>query len=170
MRWFFITLTIGIVSLTFGCNQDRPTSTAASHLQKEFLLAEEPSGAQGVTELKQVAADGEKIVVEGRIGGDTQPFVSGQAAFVVVDTSLKPCNEKDDDSCATPWDYCCDLDLLPASRAMVKLVDEHGNTIAADAREILDVKELQTVVVRGHAKRDEAGNLTVLASGVFVRN
>jgi hypothetical protein len=38
-----------------------------------------------------------------------------------------------------------------------------------DARELLGVKELQTVVVKGKAKRDEQGNLTVLASGVYPR-
>jgi len=31
------------------------------------------------------------------------------------------------------------------------------------------VKELQTVVVQGIAKRDEAGNLTVQATGLYVR-
>jgi hypothetical protein len=33
----------------------------------------------------------------------------------------------------------------------------------------LGAKELSTVVVKGKAKRDDAGNLTVLASGVYVR-
>lgn len=40
----------------------------------------------------------------------------------------------------------------------------------ADARKLLNVKELSTVVVKGEAQRDEAGNLTVLASGVYVKN
>ncbi len=39
----------------------------------------------------------------------------------------------------------------------------------ADARELLKVKELSTVVVKGKAKRDDAGNLTILASGVYVK-
>jgi hypothetical protein len=52
---------------------------------------------------------------------------------------------------------------------LVKVVDENGLLLQADARELLDVKELSTVVVRGTAQRDEAGNLTVLASGVFVK-
>lgn len=84
--------------------------------------------------------------------------------------ALKPCNEKDDDACPTPWDYCCDVDDLPANKAMVKVVDGSGNTVATDARKLLGLKELQTVVVRGRAKGDEAGNLTVLADGIFVRN
>ena len=39
----------------------------------------------------------------------------------------------------------------------------------ADAKELLSVKELSTVVVKGKAKRDDAGNLTVHASGVYVK-
>lgn len=39
----------------------------------------------------------------------------------------------------------------------------------ADAKQLLDVKELSAVVVRGKAQRDDAGNLTVLARGVYVK-
>jgi hypothetical protein len=53
--------------------------------------------------------------------------------------------------------------------AMIKLVDEQGKTLLYDARHTLGIKELQTVVVAGRAKRDEAGNLTVWASGIYVR-
>lgn len=53
---------------------------------------------------------------------------------------------------------------------MVKIVDASGKPVATDARKLLGIKELQTVVVHGVAKRDESGNLTVLADGVFVRN
>ena len=38
-----------------------------------------------------------------------------------------------------------------------------------DARELLKVKELSTVVIKGKAKRDADGNLTVLANGVYVK-
>jgi hypothetical protein len=41
--------------------------------------------------------------------------------------------------------------------------------VKADARSLFDLKELSTVVIKGTAKRDEAGNLTVLASGLFVK-
>ena len=41
--------------------------------------------------------------------------------------------------------------------------------VKADAKELLDVKELSTVVVKGKAKRDDDGNITILASGVFVK-
>ena len=51
----------------------------------------------------------------------------------------------------------------------MKIVDKQGNLVKADARRLLSVKELQTVLVRGKAKRDVGGNLTILANGVYVR-
>jgi hypothetical protein len=51
----------------------------------------------------------------------------------------------------------------------VKVVDAEGKTIPADANKDLGLQELQTVIVRGKAKRDDAGNLTVLAAGVYVK-
>jgi hypothetical protein len=109
--------------------------------------------------------EGENVVVVGRIGGDRNPWIEGMAAFTIVDLALKPC----EDGCAAPWDYCCDLADLPASKVVVKIVDNQGRAVLIDSRKLLGVKELQTVVTQGKAKRDEAGNLTVLASGVFVR-
>lgn len=151
-----------------GCGQTQPSATVAG--SSPYRLAVEPAGAKGVKQVRKAAKDAEEVTLFGRIGGDASPWVEGQAAFLIVDSELKPCNEKDDDGCPTPWDYCCDMDTLPQSKAMVKVVDRAGKTVATDARQLLGVKELQTVVVHGRAKRDEAGNLTVLADGVFVRN
>lgn len=153
-----------------GSTATSPSSDVPSAEGAAYRLAEEPAAAKGVKEAKEASKDGEDVTLVGRIGGDTNPWIEGQAAFLIVDPALKPCNEKDDDACPTPWDYCCDAGDLPANKAMVKVVDSSGKTVATDARKLLGLKELQTVVVQGKAKRDEAGNLTVLAEGVFVRN
>jgi hypothetical protein len=168
--WNVLMLPCFLIGL--GC---QPSSTpVASHSgsvseSSAYRLSEEPADAKDVTEAKESVKNDEEVTLVGRIGGDVKPFVKGVSAFTIVDRSLKPCNEKDDDACETPWDYCCDTDLLPAARATVKIVGPDGKPVAQDARELLGVKELQTVVVRGKAVRDEAGNLTVLASGVYVR-
>jgi len=73
------------------------------------------------------------------------------------------------DGCPTPWDYCCDLDKLPTRKALVKVVDGDGRPVMSDARALLGIKESATVVVRAKAKRDEAGNLSLLADGLYVR-
>jgi hypothetical protein len=153
-----------------GTAPNAPNAAGPSAEGAAYRLASEPAGAKGVKQVRADAKDEDEITVVGRIGGDTNPWIEGQAAFLVVDTALKPCNEKDDDACPTPWDYCCDSDTLPASKALVKVVGADGKPVAVDARKLLGLKELQTVVVHGRAKRDETGNLTVLADGVFVRN
>ena len=158
------------LSIAAGCSQSEKPAATTEAVASPYRLTAEPNSPRGVKAARADAKNDEEVTLVGRIGGDVDPWVEGQAAFMLVDTALKPCNENDDDGCKTPWDYCCDTDVLPASKAMVKVVDASGKTVAVDARKLLDVKELQTVVVRGRAKRDEAGNLTVLASGVFVRN
>jgi hypothetical protein len=112
--------------------------------------------------------DGEPVSLVGKIGGSTHPWIEGQAAFTVVDTSLKSCRDNINDSCPTPWDFCCETDLQNAT-ALVKVVNEQLGVVKVDARQLLKLVELDTVVVTGIAKRDEAGNLTVLASGLYVR-
>lgn len=166
------TLIVATVLLpTLGCGQAAPPAASgpASAGNSAYLLTAEPTGAKGVKQVRTDAQDTEDVTLVGRIGGDTDPWIKGQAAFLVVDTALKPCNEKDDDGCPTPWDYCCDTDDLPANKLMVKVVDAAGTPVATDARELLGVKELQTIVVKGKAKRDSEGNVTVLASGIYVR-
>lgn len=160
--------------LAAGCGRESTPSagpSAPTTAEKgQYLLPEEPAGAKGVRAARTDAKDGEDVVVVGRIGGERNPWVAGRAAFRVVDAAFKPCNEKDDDDCKTPWDYCCDdTDELHKGMATVKVVDGQGKTVGVDARELLGVKELQTVVVKGKAKRDEQGNLTVLASALYVR-
>lgn len=164
-------LVISLAAFT-GCGgPSAPQNTTSTNAKgAAYLLTAEPADAKGVKEVRASAKDAEEVTIVGRIGGDPNPWVDGQAAFLVVDSALKPCNEKDDDGCQTPWDYCCDTDELPSHKAMVKLVDASGKPIASDARHFLGLKELETVVVHGKAKRDEAGNLTVLADGIFVRN
>ena len=159
------------IALSGGCGgaTPKPLTSDASADGKAYLLASEPADAKGVKDTRAAAKDAEEVTLVGRIGGDEKPWVEGQAAFLIVDTSLKPCNERPGDDCPIPWDYCCDAGELPTSKAMIKIVDAAGKTIATDARKLLGVKELQTVVVHGKAKRDDAGNLTVLADKIFVR-
>jgi hypothetical protein len=161
-----VTLAIAAAGCSQGSNpsgESPPDGSAA--VASPYRLASEPAGAQDVKAARGAVKEGENIVVVGRIGGDHNPWIEGVAAFTIVDLALKPC----EDGCDTPWDYCCDLADLPASKVVVKIVDDQGRVVPIDSRKLLGAKEMQTVVAQGKAKRDEAGNLTVLASGVFVR-
>ena len=168
-------LLIGMVVCLFaGCGQTGPdtpsesdTTSAASNVS--YLLETEPEGAQHVIAARKDAKNNEVIVVVGRIGGSDKPWVAGMAAFSIVDSSLKACSDIEGDACPIPWDYCCATDQLPKATALVKVVDSDEKVVKKDARKFLNVKELATVVVQGKAQRDEAGNLTILATAIHVR-
>lgn len=150
-----------------GCGKPEEKTAASSSSASPYRATSEPAGATDILVAKETVKDGDEVTIAGRIGGDEKPWVDGIAAFTVVDLSLKPCDEQE--GCPTPWDYCCEVDAANKGKAMVKVVDANGKPVATDARELLAVKELNTVVVRGTAKRDEAGNLTILAQEIFVR-
>ena len=67
----------------------------------------------------------------------------------------------------TPWDFCCEADL-PKSTLLVLVQDADGKIIKKDARELLGLKELDTVFIQGKAKRDKTGNVSILASKFYV--
>jgi hypothetical protein len=135
---------------------------------KGLLLKEEPKDAKEVKAVRAKAKHGEDVVVVGRIGGRKNPWIKNAAAFSIVDTSLKSCDQIPGDTCPYPWDYCCEADL-GKSTVFVTFVDDAGKLVKQDARKLLKVKELQTVVIEGKVKRDKANNVSIVASKIFVR-
>ena len=142
---------------------------APSEAGEQFILSEPPTDPQDVISAKASVEDQAEITLVGRIGGNLEPWIEGRAIFTVVDSSLQSCERIPGDNCPTPWDFCCRTDKIPAASALVKVVDESGQPIKSDARELLGVRELTEVIVSGKALRDDSGNLTVLASKVYVK-
>lgn len=160
-----------IVAQGLGWGFRAPSAEAATSVpgSEAFLLETEPSEATDVIDFRKHAQNQQEVVVVGRIGGRKNPWIKGVAAFMLVDRSLVPCNEKHEENCPTPWDYCCSPNLAK-SMVLVMLVDESGRIVRQDARELLGVKELDTVVVQGKAKRGRSGNVSVMASKVHVKD
>ncbi len=153
-----------------GCaNKDSTDTTDASPPDPKYLATSEPDGAVGVGEARASLKDQEQVdvVLVGRIGGIKKPFVEGAAVFTIVDPKVPHCAPEE--NCPTPWDYCCTQNEVKGNKATIKIVDKDGNPVARNADKLLGVKALDLVVVQGKAKKDEAGNFTVLASQVFVK-
>jgi hypothetical protein len=161
-------LNLAVVLVAVPCLCFSALASAQSE-ESALLLKREPKGALDVLALRKEARDQQDVVVVGRIGGRANPWVKGVAAFPIVDRSLRPCNEIEGDTCKTPWDYCCESHL-PKATVLVVFVDQQGQVIKKDPRQLLHVKELQTVVVQGKARRDKAGNVTVLATNIHIRS
>ena len=159
---------------TAGCGgTSAPTASsgpaapaAPSPSGEKYVAASEPAGAVAVGTARESVKDDEEVVLVGRVGGSEKPFVEGAAAFTIVDPKVPHCAA--DEGCETPWDYCCQQNAVKDNIAMVKVV-EGAKPVMADAKKLLGLKELSMVVVKGKAKRDDAGNLTVLAEQVFIK-
>jgi len=156
-----------------GCGDEEADVPELKIDATPYLLKEAPETAQEVKAIhegaKESGTEGGEVVLVGKIGGSMNPWIEGRAAFNIVDRSVKSCSDIPGDKCPTPWDYCCTRDDLPGATALVKVVGEDGRLLAADARQLFGVKELQTVFVRGTATRDEKGNLVVVASRLYVK-
>ncbi|QEG38422.1 hypothetical protein UC8_03790 [Roseimaritima ulvae] len=164
---------VASIALAVGCRPAEVATTpdtdsaAPAAAGSEYLVDSEPAGAVGVGQARQDSENDQAVTLVGIVGGSTKPFVDGLAAFTIVDPKVPYCAA--DEGCATPWDYCCETEAVKDNIATVKVVDAEGKPVATDARELLKVKELSTVVVEGTAQRDDQGNLSVLAKKVYVR-
>lgn len=170
MKMFCSLGMMSMALLAVGCGSSDVTTTTnngGTIAKSQYVADSEPAGAMPVGEAREKTEDGQEVTLVGLIGGSSEPFVDGLAAFTIVDPKVPYCAA--DEGCATPWDYCCETDAVKDNIATIKVVDESGKPVVGDAKELLNVQELSTVVVIGKAKRDDQGNLTVAASTVFVR-
>ncbi len=148
-----------------------PSSPAsASTIPAGLFLATEPAGAANVKDAKPGAKVGDKVTLVGRIGGSVEPFVDGRAIFTIVDPRIKACREESkDDTCETPWDYCCEpREQLTASMATVRITGADGQPLKTGLKDAQGLKPLARVTVVGTVAEAEGGNLVVNASGLFV--
>ena len=161
---------VGVIGCGSASDTTLPvTSTAANVDASQFQLTEEPDGAVGVIAARESAEDGAPIVLVGRVGGSANPWITGRAAFTLLDASMSVVAEGEDSAegeiCTGD---CCALERQNCT-TLVKVVDSQGKLVAVDSRELLGLKESDMVVVKGTAQKDKTGNFVMLASGVFVR-
>jgi hypothetical protein len=153
-----------MLSVFSGCDGGtEPTAVAISG--QEFHLGAEPENPISVLQLKESAKDGDPVVLVGRVGGGQKPWIDGRAAFLVVDDGVAPACA--DEECGEECAHCAAA--LADATTMVKFVDAQGKVLPTDSRELLGVEDFQTVVVRGIAAKDQAGNVTVIADGIYIR-
>lgn len=165
-------------------------SSAATAHRDRLQLTEAPKGAQSVLSVQKAMSAAKSqgktetprdVVVAGQIGGlpniwpdihPAYPWNEGQASFFLVDGKVAAqfaAHAKQhggNHNCA----FCRGLAQKNAHAvAIVNLVDERGEVIALDARELLGLKENQVVTVRGKARLLGGSMLVIDADGVFVQ-
>lgn len=161
-----------------GCSQEQESAANKSEMQdrvgeqaqqlEAFMLDAKPEGAITVIEARSSAIPGTPIVITGQIGAADEPFGTHFATFVIGDEAIDFCDELHGDTCATPWDACCeDPDKLTASRASVQLTLD-GAPVSGSCKGVGGLKELDHVVVAGVvAPTSTPENLIIHAFGVY---
>lgn len=145
------------------------SASETNGLPAALMLAAMPSNVRGVAETKDAVQAGDEVAIRGRIGGSSEPFVDGRAAFTIVDNGLKACSDVPGDMCPQPWDYCCETrDSLARNTATISIVREDGKPVAMSMNGVQGLKELTDVVVVGKVAQAEGNVLLVHASGIYI--
>lgn len=117
-----------------------------------FFVEKPDAKAVDISEVRKAGTlkAGDTVALVGRIGGSRDPFVAGRAIVTLVGRGLKACADNPEDSCATPWDYCCETsaDIL-ANQVTVQVVDGKSQVLRTDLKGRHGLKELSEVVVVG---------------------
>jgi hypothetical protein len=130
---------------------------------------------------KEPAVTEMDVVMVGSVGGVPNPtdqshpdfpFAKGKAIFFLADPEAVAEMEEHQHKHA-PGEECafCAAHAAESAHliAVVQFADEHGKPLNIDARDLFDLKEKETVVVKGKAKIAPGGMLTVNATGLYVR-
>lgn len=149
-------------------SKPQPATTTAV-IPAIVFLAAAPADAKEVKAAKTDAKVGDTVTIHGRIGGSHEPFVDGRAIFTLIDMELPPCNANPDDTCKTPWDYCCESKSdIAAAAATIQLVDDAGAPLKAALKGAGNLKELDELIVVGKVAQAEPGKLLVVnAQGIY---
>jgi hypothetical protein len=163
IRISLLTIPLAACVSLIGCQQQQQDSglkiTPVSYSQ--YVLKTEPGRATEVLDFKEHAADGESVIVAGRIGGGIDPWIKGRSAFLLVDSGAPmPCEDERCEECAKEIAECA---------TVVKIVNDQGKVLAVDSRELLGIKEEDEVIVQGKAKRDDDGNVAIMGTGIYVK-
>lgn len=141
------------------------SSAGATAMPAALKLEAAPAAAQGVLALHE-QTDGAEVVVAGRV----RDFVGTRAMFTIADLSLKSCADGGDTmECETPWDYCCEEPSGLARGTAAIEVHDGDKLVEGSVQGWNGLDHLKQVVVRGKLHKDAAGNLAVIANGIFVQ-
>ncbi len=139
-------------------------ATSAKTLPESYWLDRAPADALDIRSARASSVDGAEVVIVGRVGD----LLDRRAQFELVDRAFVPCNERPEDECQTPWDYCCEDATELASGTIIVECRDGVQLRKVTARGFHGLDHLQEVVVRGKVVKDAAGNLIVVATGLHI--
>ena len=165
----FLSAVLGIFVAGCGTNESVSTSDKLPSGGGKYILTTEPADALTPTEIKEAVTEPTRVTIAGRIdAGDVEPFQDGLASFLISQLPDGDHAEGDPNHA----DNCpfCKRKLKNAPKAVVRILDESGEVMTVDARQLLGLSKGDVVVVQGSATYLEPVNtVQVDAEGIFVR-
>ena len=159
-----------IVAAVCGCggNAESPKPSGsppavAGALPASLTLAAEPTGARPIAEIIATLTSPAAVVARGRVGEE-----GTSTWFTLADNAIKPCTETGDE-CPTPWDYCCTSNEDKTKNMATVELHADGKLLDASPLGFAGLDHLKEVVVTGQATKDGGGNVTIVASGIWVK-
>ncbi len=166
MKLQYLILSFAASCLFAGCGESVDLRT--SGLRQELMLTSIPGEATPVGEIRKAlkadgAPDSIDAIVRGRIYiGDSSPWETGKAAFVMTDAAGHD-GEKDHDPHTCPFCKTHIEDYF----MFVSFPGDDCKTIEIDSRELFGVNEKQRVFVTGKATLNEANEVIFEGSRLF---
>ena len=178
---FGLTLAIAGTVVLIGCDGGddapatpapaQPTAGSATALPGGLFLDTAPDGAVELAALKKTAKPGDEVVVRGRVAGSADPLAPNRAILTLLDSAVKTCEQMPGDSCATPWDACCEpRETLQANTATIQVVDADGKPLKATLRGAGGIDPLKELIVVGKvADAGDKNTLVINATALHVK-
>jgi len=160
-----------LLAFCAGCgNPWNGDNTQLRATRSKFLTVTEPTGGAALTEIRKALDPNQRVVVIGRIGvPDHESWIAGKAAFAIRDAAgEKPGDHggKGHDPASCP--FCKRKASQPDSTAFVQFIDERGEIIGIDARELFELTDNQRVVAQGKAALVGPDTLVVTAEKLYL--
>lgn len=177
-------LTLASGAMIVGCEPDKPPTpvtppppqpTAAGNagvLPPALFLDKAPDGAVELAAARKSAKPGDEVVVRGRIAGQTEPLAANRAILTLLDAAVTTCDKMPGDSCATPWDACCEpRESLQANTATIQVVDAAGRPLKTTLRGVNGIEPLKELLVVGKVKDGgDANSFVIDATRIYVKS
>jgi len=185
----FATLAAGIASLGIVASSFAAGSVDVASQRSRLTISQEPKDAQHIVFVQKTMAaaqtkanpnESREVTVVGQIGGMPNvwpdlhpnfPWYEKQASFFVVDKKIAAMfaeHAKHHGGKSSNCAFCQSLAAKNATAvAVVNLVDENGEIIRMDTRQLLGLKDNQTVVIHGKARLLGGSMLVIDADGVY---
>jgi len=169
MKLICLSVFLGIFAVGCDTKESLTNSGGIPSEGGKYILTTEPADPQTPTEIKESVTEPTLVAITGRIdAGDVEPFQDGVASFLISQLPEGDHAEGDPDHA----DNCpfCKRKLKNAPKAVVRILDDSGEVMTVDARQLLGIAKGDVVVVRGSATYLEPVNTVQIdAEGIFVR-